>query len=66
MKVLLRKMYLDEYEQELLAYKLGKTLQKDSVVVLGKYDKDGAKAVELLAKNGFEETYIDNVYEKMC
>lgn len=59
-------MYLDEYEQELLAYKLGKTLQKDSVVVLGKYDKDGAKAVELLAKNGFEETYIDNVYEKMC
>lgn len=58
-------MYLNEYEQEILAFKLGKKLKKDSVVVLGKYDIQSSKAVELLHKNGFEETYIDNVFEKM-
>ena len=58
-------MYLDEFEQELLAHKLGQQLKKDSVVVLGKYDIQNSNAVKLLSKNGFEETYIDNVFEKM-
>lgn len=58
-------MYLDNYEQEVLAGQLGRHLEKDSIVVLGEYDITASRAVELLEKNGFEETYIDKVFEKL-
>lgn len=58
-------MYLSVDEQILAAEKLGKKLQKNSSVVLGEYDKGASDAVELLNKNGFEETYIDYVFEKV-
>lgn len=58
-------MYLNDLEEELLAYKLGRKLQKKSVVVLGEYDVKASNAVKYLTQNGFEETYIDKVYEKM-
>ncbi len=65
--VLLRNMwmYLEDYEQEILALRLGNKLKKGSVVVLGEYDLIASKAVEALTKNGFKGTYIDKVYEKM-
>lgn len=58
-------MYLSEKEQEMLAHKLGLKLKKNSLVVLGEYDISASNAVELLNKAGFEETYIDNVFEKV-
>lgn len=58
-------MYLTDPEQEKLASMLSEFCGKNSVVVLGEYDLSTSKAGELLLKNGFEETYIDKVYEKM-
>lgn len=58
-------LYLNDIEQTKLAQKLGSKLDKSSIVVLGDYDLNASKAVELLNKNGFEETYVDKVYEKM-
>lgn len=58
-------MYLKEPEQEKLAKMLSEACGSNSIVVLGNYDLSASKAHSLLLKNGFEETYIDNVYEKM-
>ena len=58
-------MYLTEAERIKLAEKLGQNLKKNSVVVLGQYDLSNSNARKLLLKNGFEETYVDKVYEKM-
>ena len=58
-------MYLEPYEQELLAQKLGRKLKKDSIIVLGKYDTQGERNLDIFTRYGFEETYIDYVYEKI-
>lgn len=58
-------MYLTAAERIKLAEKLGQNLKKNSVVVLGQYDLSNSNARKLLLKNGFEETYVDKVYEKM-
>ena len=52
-------------EQQRLAQKLGDHFEKSSIVAIGEYDIKDSRVVELLHKNGFEETYIDKVFEKM-
>ena len=58
-------MYLGDSGQEHLAKRLGERFDESCLVTIGEYDVNASRAVELLEKNGFEKTYVGNVFEKM-
>ena len=56
--------YLSIEERHELAKTLSKKMDKTSTLIIGDYDKEDADIGALLRMYGFEETHVNNVFEK--